>query len=217
METIGNVHFGVNLDLDHIDEQLKSLKNKITNNDIALKLDLKSLEEQFNKSSVGFNIGLDFEKNAADNLHKKLSADLDKLGPLKIRTEISIDQDQINRSFEKLKEDLAKKGLKGNINLRKPRKHSTHKHTHKPSVKNPHQPLGTKIKKAGKCLNLCDQTKSILKKENFKIRNTITDSSDILIDIKESIEVLTDVCRQVAINTTPDSGIVSIFNFILRK
>ena len=213
METIGNVHFGVNLDLDRIDEQFKSLKNKISGKEIALKLNLKDLKKQFNKASAGLNVGLHIEKNAVDNLHKKLSADMDKLGPLKIRTEIYIDQDQINSSFKKLEEDLAKKGLKGKINLKQPRKH-THKPTHKPGAKNSHQPLGAKIKKANKCINLCDQTKSILKKENIKIRNTITDSSVILIDIKESIELLTDVCRQVAANTAPDSGIVSIFKFI---
>ena len=75
METIGNVHFGVDLDLGGVDKQLNDLRERLSKTNLGLKLDLEGLNKQLQDYTIPLNLNVRIEKDAAKKLHQKISSD----------------------------------------------------------------------------------------------------------------------------------------------
>ena len=102
METIGNVHFGVDLDLGGVDKQLNDLRERLSKTNLGLKLDLEGLNKQLQDYTIPLNLNVRIEKDAAKKLHQKISSDFDALEPITIKTRFSVDRSQVEQEIKQL-------------------------------------------------------------------------------------------------------------------
>ena len=215
METIGNVHFGVDLDLGGVDKQLNDLRERLSKTNLGLKLDLEGLNKQLQDSIIPLNLSVGIEKDAVKKLHQKISSDFDALEPITIKTRFSVDSSQVEQEIKQLQKKASGTTIRYNADTKNPLKKIQVGKTVKNLVSNASKNVISRATQSSDgCMNLCDGTKNILKENTGSLLSSHRILGHKLVEIKESIEHLSKISNRIAENTSTDHDFKGIFSFV---
>ena len=188
---VGNVQFGVNLDLSNIEKQLKEASSYLENN--SLSLDIKSnikdenLEKHLKDTKLSLNVDLKVDSRIIDNLHKDIQNKLDEYGSFKINTGISAKKSQVKKAYLKLQEYASEYTIKFNSEIT-----SGNSKGIAPNTNNNSSPGSS-----NSCTNLCDDTKKLFSDNNTKLSASNEQINSRLESIDTTIKSLESVSEKI--------------------